>query len=324
MPSVLIGANTLRGKAGRFREILVEAGLTPIDPAGDHTLDDHEMATLLPQVEAAIAGGESYGAKLLAMCPKLRVIARTGVGYDCVDVDAATRHRIAVAITPGVNHDAVAELAFALLLSVAKRVALNHRIVRSGGWDRTLVMPVRNKTLGLVGLGRIGRAMVPRAQAFLMDVIAYDALCPETEADRTMNIERVGFDELLERSDVVSIHCPLTPETRGWFDRDVFTRMRPGAILLNTARGAIVVEEDLRLALLSGHLAGAGLDVLDPEPPRGDNPLLQLDQVVISPHVAGIDTKSMADMADMAATIVAEVLAGRTPPVGIVNTSVLS
>src|SRR5262245_4041429 len=158
MPDVLIGANTLRGQAGRFREILRAAGFTTCDPPGDHTLSDAEMEELLPGMFASIAGGENYSAELLGRCPDLRVIARTGVGYDCIDVDAATRKGIVVAIVPGTNHDAVAEHAFAVLLGVARRVALNDRIVRSGGWDRTLVMPLRGKTLGLVGLGRIGRA----------------------------------------------------------------------------------------------------------------------------------------------------------------------
>lgn len=319
MPAVLIGANTLRGQVGRFREILEAAGFSLVDPSGDHTLTEIEMNAHLPCAFAAIAGGEFYTDALLQRCPELRVIARTGVGYDCVDVETATKRGIAVAITPGTNHDAVAEQAFALLLGVNRRIALNDRLIRSGIWDRTLPMPLRGKTLGLVGLGRIGRAMVARAQAFLMKVVAYDAIYPESEADRAAGIERVTFDALLDRSDVVSLHCPLTPETRGWFGREVFARMRPGSILINTARGGVVVEPDLMQALESGHLAGAGLDVLDPEPPLPGNPLLQLNTVVTSPHIAGIDTLSMADMANKAAWIVCEIAAGRWPEDCIVN-----
>lgn len=318
MPSVLIGANTLRGKPGRFRDILSQAGFDLIDPPGDHTLGDDEMRQYLPQCSASIAGGENYTDALMRQCPHLRVIARTGVGYDCVDVAAASRLGVAVAITPGTNHDAVAEQAFALLLAITRRITINDRDVRSGGWDRTLPMPLRAKTLGLVGLGRIGRAMVARAQAFLMNVIAHDTLAPASPQDLAA-VPRVSFDDLLATSDVISIHCPLNQETRGWFDQSVFSRMRRGSILLNTARGPIINEAHLVAAIQSGHLAGAGLDVLENEPTNPDNPLLRLDQVVISPHIAGIDTLSMADMADKAAWIVAEIAAGRRPADCIVN-----
>jgi D-3-phosphoglycerate dehydrogenase len=321
MPTVLISSGPLRNQPGPFRDLLLRAGFEPIDPPGIHALTPGELHEYLPQAVAVIAGGELYTADILKQCPRLRVIARTGVGYDAIDLTAATARGIAVTITPGTNHDSVAEQAFALLLGVTRRIARNDRIIRAGGWDRSLVMPLRGKTLGLVGLGRIGRAMVPRARAFAMSVLAYDPLAGES-AGALDGAERVDFDELLARSDVVSLHCPLDARTRCWFDRSVFARMKPGAILLNTARGGVVVEADLHAALTTGHLAGAGLDVLDPEPPAPGNPLLALENVVISPHIAGIDTQAMADMAEKAAWCVAELHAGRWPADCVVNPTV--
>ncbi|GIW87017.1 MAG: hypothetical protein KatS3mg108_1341 [Isosphaeraceae bacterium] len=299
-PFVLISSGPLRGKPGRFRDLLTAAGFELLDPPGDHALSVQELAEWLPRCEAVIAGGEPYTAELLEACPRLRIIARTGVGYDAVDLAAATARGIAVTITPGTNHESVAEQAFALLLAVTRRIAWNDRIIRRGGWDRTLVLPLRGKTLGVVGLGRIGRAMIPRAEAFGLNVLAYDPLLPEFTGLGD-GFRLVGFDELIRTSDIVSLHCPLTPETRGLFNRRVFERMRPGSILINTSRGAVVQEADLYEFLVRGHLAGAGLDVLEQEPPDPANPLLQLDQVVISPHIAGIDTQAMAEMAELAA-----------------------
>lgn len=318
MPNVLIGSGPLRNQPGRFREILVGEGFTTLDPAGDGTLTEAEMADWLPRAEALVAGGEAIPGALLESCPRLRVIARTGVGYDSVDVEAATRQGIVVTTTPGTNHESVAEQAFALLLALLRRVALNDRIIRAGGWDRTLVAPLRGKTMGLAGLGRIGRAMVPRARAFGVTVLAFDP-APPTEFEERHGVRRVDFPTLLAESDIVSLHMPLIPETRRLFNREVFARMRPGSYLINTARGGVVDEVDLLAALTQGPLAGAGLDVLDPEPPDPANPLLQLPNVVVSPHLAGIDTRSMADMAEKAAACIAELHRGRWPSDCVVN-----
>lgn len=319
MATVLVSSGPLRNRAGAFRAILAEAGLETVEPPGEHALSADELMVHLSGCDAVIAGGEVYSAELLGCCPRLKVIARTGVGYDAVDVDAATRRGIVVTITPGTNHDSVAEQAFGLLLAVTRRVAWNDRLIRRGGWDRTLVMPLRGKRMGLVGLGRIGKAMVPRAHAFGMSVCGFDPLVRDPRGCADLGVAQVGFEELLAESDVVSLHCPLTAETHRLFDLRVFGRMKRGAILINTARGGVVDEGGLWAALVSGQLAGAGLDVLDPEPPSRDNPLLQLDQVVFSPHIAGIDTQAMSDMAEAAARCIVEVLAGRDPGEAVVN-----
>ena len=321
MPSVLIGSSPIRHEPGTFRELLVAAGFTAIDPSGNDPLSLADLLEHLPGADAIIAGGEPIPAEVIAACPRLRVIARTGVGHDAVDVDAATARGIAVTTTPGTNHESVAEQAFALLLALIKDVPARDASTKAGGWERTPARPLRGTTLGLVGLGRIGRAMATRALAFGMNVVAFDTVA-DADFDARHGIRRAGLDELLAAADVVSLHLPLTPGTRKLFDRRAFAKMKPGALLINTARGGLVDEADLYAALATGHLAGAGLDVFEPEPPRPGNPLLALPNVVVSPHLAGSDARAMADMAALAARCVIDLHQGRWPEGCVVNEEV--
>jgi phosphoglycerate dehydrogenase-like enzyme len=321
MPNVLVGPYHLRNAPGRFREILKAAGFNVIDPVGAPALNEAELRQYLPGAEAILAGGEVLTAAMLDLSPGLRVIARVGVGYDLVDVGAATERRVVLTITPGCNEGSVAEQTFALLLGVARSVGRNDAIIKAAGWDRTLPRPLRGSTLGLLGLGRIGRAVAIRALAFDMKVIAYDPL-PPTEFDARHGIRRLPFDQVLAESDVISLHVPLTESTRHLIRRETLGRTRPGSILINTARGALVDEGDLYESLSSGHLAGAGLDVMEREPPAPDNPLLTLTNVVLSPHLGGIDTRGLADMATSAAQSIVTLHAGRWPAECVVNTDV--
>jgi phosphoglycerate dehydrogenase-like enzyme len=319
MLTVLIGPGPLRNQPGPFREILTAAGFRCIDPPGEHTLSEPEVRAALPETDAFIAGGELVTAELIALAPKLRVIARTGVGYDAVDVAAATARKIPVLVTPGTNQESVAEQAFALLLALTRNIVNNCVSIRAGGWDRTMVQPVRSKTLGLVGLGRIGRAMATRGLALGMRVVAFDPIAGDPDFEARHGIQRLSLDELLATADVVSLHVPLTSETRGMINRATLARMRPGSYLINTARGGLVVESDLAESLASGHLAGAGLDVLNAEPPEPGNPLVGLPNVVLSPHMGGLDVKSMADMAELAARCVVGLHQGTWPAGCVVN-----
>ncbi len=318
MPRVLIGPYLLRNQPGRFRQILTEGGFDPVDPDGDFALTTEQLRPHLASIHAMMAGGERMTPDLFKEAPNLRVIARTGVGYDLIDVDAATAHRVAVTITPGTNQESVAEQTWALLLALARRVVPNDRVIHGGGWDRALVAPVRGMTLGLVGMGRIGRAVAIRAGAFRVRVVAFDTLV-DAEFDRQHGIDRLSLDALLATSDVVSLHVPLTETTRGIVNRDVLAKMQRGSYLINTSRGGLVVEADLRDALRSGHLAGAGLDVLNREPPEAGNPLLGLPNVILSPHIAGTDTQSMRDMAELAASTIVELSKNHWPVDCVVN-----
>ena len=311
---VLIAALPLRHQPGKFRDLLLEAGLEPVDPPREENsgeLSDACVASLLPSCDAMIAGSEKLQGALLETCPNLRIIARTGVGYDAIDMQATNRLGITVTITPGVNQESVAEQAFGLLLGFTRRIAVNSADIARGGWNRTLPIPLRGKTMGLIGLGRIGQAMVPRAHAFGMKVIAFDPFMKESPFGDAVPL--ISLDQVLRTSDVLSLHVPITPETRHLIRRETIGQMPAGAILINTARGGLVNEPDLIEALKSGHIAGACLDVSDPEPPRPESELRTMPNVVISPHLGGIDSKSMADMADVAAWCVVEKLGGRDP-----------
>ncbi len=264
-------------------------------------------------VNALLAGGEHLTAKVFAAVPELRVVARAGVGFDRVDVPAATKHKVVVTITPTANHAAVAEHTLALMFGVARGVALNDRVLRSGQWIRRTLKPVRGRTIGIVGLGRIGRSTAKRCVGLEMKVIAHE-LYPDKEFVKQHGIELVDFQTLLARSDFVSLHCPLNDETRGLMNAAAFGRMKPGSVFLNTARGGLVVEADLIAALQSGHLGGAGLDVFEQEPTDPGNPLFKMDNVVVCPHLGGGDVQSIADMGAEAARSIVSLYRGQWPP----------
>jgi phosphoglycerate dehydrogenase-like enzyme len=322
MPTVLITPEAMRQVNGPYVATLAEAGFDIHYPKNPHLArgecGEEETIAELAGIDATIASGESYSARVLDALPKLRVIARCGVGFDCVDVAAATRRGVPVTITPTSNHEAVAELALALILAVSKSIAANDNYVRSGAWPRDLLMPLRGTTLGLVGLGRIGSSLAVRVGVLGMKVVAFEPH-PDASFASDHQIALVDFEELLARSDIVSVHCPLNDRTRGMFDKHVFAKMKPGSVLINTARGRLVVEEDLVAALQSGHLRGAGLDVFEQEPPSPDNPLLRMQQVVLSPHIAGTDELSMEAMGVEAAECIVQLFQGQWPEGAVVN-----
>jgi phosphoglycerate dehydrogenase-like enzyme len=199
------------------------------------------------------------------------------------------------------------------MFGVARGVALNDRVLRSGQWIRRTLKPVRGRTMGIVGLGRIGRSTAKRCVGLEMKVIAHE-LYPDKEFVKQHGIELVDFDTLLKRSDFVSLHCPLNDETRGLMNAAAFGRMKPGSVFLNTARGGLVVEAALIAALQSGHLGGAGLDVFEQEPSDPGNPLFKMDNVVVCPHLGGGDAQSIADMGAEAARSIVSLQRGQWAP----------
>ena len=323
MPTILIMPTPLRHRPGRFRDVLREAGFTPIDPPGLHRLTEDDLVDAISEADALLAGGDPVTARMIEAGRRLRAIARAGVGYESVDLRAATAREIAVAITPGANHDSVAEQVFALLLAVSRNVLGNDRQIRAGGWERREVRPLRGTTMGVVGLGRIGRSVAERAVGFGMRVVVFDRKS-DPVFDQALGITRIPLDELLAVSDSVSLSLPLNASTRGLFDRHAFAKMKRGAILINTARGGLVNEPDLYEALASGHLGGAGLDVLTSEPPERDNPLLSLPNVVFSPHIGGVDSAALDRMAEQAAHCVIDLYRGHWPEGCVVNEEIRS
>lgn len=260
-------------------------------------------------------------AALLAAAPRLRVVSNLAVGVDNIDLEAATRAGVAVGHTPGVLTEATADLAFALMLAAARRIAEGDRQVRAGKWKtwgpRVLLGPeVFGATLGIVGWGAIGRAVARRAAGFQMRVL-YATRAPSSRAHEGKtngDARRVTMKRLLAESDFVSLHVPLTAATRHLIGAPEFRRMKRGAILINTARGGVIDQHALASALKSGRLGGAALDVTDPEPIRRDDPLLRLENVVITPHIGSASYAARQRMAALAVENMLAVFDGKKPP----------
>ena len=321
MPKALIVPAPLFQQPGRHVDLLRNADFDVVfPPTKMAVLNESEIIAALEGVSAVIAGSEPYNDRVLSAAKQLRVISRSGVGSDAIVLDDATRHRVVVTITPGTNHDAVAETTMALLLALARSVIQLDRDVHAGRWPREPLQPIRGKTLGIVGLGRIGQSVAIRAAGFGVRILAFDAF-PNQEFVQKHSVELVDLNTLLARADFVTLHVPLVTETRGLINRTTLGRMKPGSILINTARGGLVVEQDLLEALKSGALSGAGLDVFEKEPAMG-NPLLQLSNVLASPHVAGVDTQSLAEMANLAAQNIIGLSRGAWPEPCVVNAAV--
>ena len=256
-----------------------------------------------------IRSGTKVTADVLAHADELRVIGRAGIGVDNVDVVAATKRGIVVMNTPGGSNVTTAEHAITLLLSVARCVPQAAAAVRAGRWERErwLGTEVCNKVLGIVGLGNIGAIVAERALGLRMKVIAYDPFVT-AEAAARMRVELVGLDDIWARSDFITLHTPLTPETRGLVNRDTIAKMKRGVRLVNAARGGIVDEAALADAIRSGQVAGAALDVLSKEPPPPDDPLLQLEQVICTPHLGASTGEAQVNVAVAIAQQVADFL----------------
>ena len=255
-------------------------------------------------------------AGLIAQCPQLLCVSSTGAGYDTVDVAACTAAGIAVVNQAGGNADSVAEHTLALMLSVSRRmVESDRRMRREQGFTREDVMghEIRGKTMGLVGMGHIGTRVARLAQAFGMQVIAVDPFLSADEIHKR-GARSVLFSELLAQSDVVSLHCPRDATTLKMMNADTFAQMKPGALFINTARGGLHDEVALTQALASGHLAGAGLDVWDQEPPPLDHPLLAMDNVFATFHTAGVTHEARRNVAVIGAEQILQLLAGERPP----------
>lgn len=305
---------------------LPEAGLTELHEAGldvamrqaDEAPSRAELLTLVPGAHALVTlMSDTVDAELLdAAGPQLAVVANYAVGYDNVDLDACRDRGVRVANTPDVLTAATADFAFALLLAAARRVLEGDRLVRGGGWSgwqpqQLLGAQVTGAKLGIVGMGRIGSAVARRARAFELEVL-YHNRSRDQRAERETGARWVDLEELLSTSDFVSLHCPLTPETHHLIDAAALAKLKPSAVLVNTARGPVVDEAALAEALAERQLAAAGLDVFEREP-EVERRLLDLPNVVLSPHLGSATLETRTAMARLCAEAVVAVLAGREP-----------
>ncbi|MFI5563558.1 2-hydroxyacid dehydrogenase [Amycolatopsis japonica] len=299
-------------------KVLAEAGEVKLSRA-DRPLTPDELRDFV-RGSSAIVGmlhDRIDGGVADAAGPDLKVVANVAVGYDNIDVPALAARGITVTNTPGVLTDATADLAFGLILAVTRRLGEGERLIRSRTpWSFHLGFllgsSLQDKTLGIVGLGQIGQAVARRALGFGMRIVYSGRSRAAEDVEKTLGAKYVPFDELLRSSDVVSLHCPLTPETRHLVDADALKAMKPGAYLINTTRGPVVHEAALADALEAGEIAGAGLDVFEAEPevePR----LLDRENVVLTPHLGSATVETRTAMAVLAAENVASVLTGGNP-----------
>ena len=264
-----------------------------VDPALD-LWDGDVLCQAMQGYDAVIAGSEPWPEAVIAGCPELRVIARAGVGFDAVDMAACDARGIVVTTTPGVNHHAVAEQAIAMMVALSRNVVHRDRQVRSGHWERISGPRLWGQTLGLIGLGRIGQATAIRGRGLGMNVIAADPfVSAETAAE--FGAELVDLEQLYADSDYISLHSPVDESTFRMINQDSIARMKPGVRIINTARGQLIDELALINALRDGQVGGAGLDVFDEEPLTTDSPLVEMDNVILSGHIAGLDDESHRD-----------------------------
>jgi D-3-phosphoglycerate dehydrogenase / 2-oxoglutarate reductase len=321
MSIVLISVVSAKTDAivNRFQERGIEVKLSDIGP---HSTEDEVIAELMG-VDATLATTEPYTRRVLESVDKLKVVARSGVGYDAIDVAAATDCGIIVATTPGSNHKTVADYTVMVMLALTRKLLQCHRNVASlHGFDRPQSHDFFGSTVGVVGTGAIGKQVIQRVSAFECTVLARDIVeSPEVAA--LPNVTYVDLDTLLRGSDYVSVHVPSTPETRHLIGEEELSLMQPSAFLINSARGPLVDEEAVNRAVRQRRIAGAALDVFEFEPLRSDSPLHDCDDLILTPHIAGVTVEASERANIMAAESIIKVLSGE-PPTSCVNPEVLS
>jgi len=305
---------------------LPEAALTALRGAGELRIDERSEAIPRLDLLALVEGADAVltllhdrvDEELLeAAGPRLRCVANVAVGYDNVDVAAAAARGIVVTNTPGVLDDATADLTMALILAATRRLVEGDRLIRAGrpwtwGMSFMLGSGLRGKLLGIVGLGGIGRRVAERARAFGMEIAYHSRHPAPDEIAAELEAERLPLEELLARADILSLHCPLTPETHHLIGEAALASMKPTAVLVNAARGPVVDERALAAALAAGEIAAAGLDVYEREP-RVESALLELENVVLSPHLGSATVETRTAMAELAARNAISVLRGEGP-----------
>jgi len=295
---ILLTTTSFQDTPGAHHDLLAKTRWEIVTARGP--LNEADTLALVGDVDGYICGDDAITRKVLEKArPKLKVLSKYGIGVDKIDVKSCTEFGIPVLFTPGVNHTTVAEHAFLLLLALEKNLLFHTDSTRAGGWKRKTGHELLDKTIGIVGLGRIGKEVAIRARAFGMNVVAFGRSWDEKFAAEH-DVKKVTLDEIYAASDYISLHTNLTPETRDMISAKSFAKMKKGVLILNCARGEIVNTNDMVAALKSGQVGGYGTDVLDHEPPAADHPLLKLPNVVCTPHVASRTYESVVRQATCA------------------------
>ena len=283
---ILITARAFWKSGGEAEALLTSEGFETVRSPKAGPYPATELIPLLQGFDAVIASTDEYSYELMAACPQLKVISRWGVGFDSIDLAAATTLGVIASTTPGAMTDTVADYAFALILGIARRITESDRVMREGGWGEMTGVLVCGKTLGLVGFGAIARGTAKRASGFDMRVLAYDPYLAQDVRLEFPRTEFVTLDRLLAESDFVSLHAAATPETKGMFNAARFAQMKRTAYFINTSRGSLVDEPALIEALKSGQVAGAAIDVYSKEPPPPDAAIRSAPNTLLTTHNA--------------------------------------
>jgi D-3-phosphoglycerate dehydrogenase len=274
-------------------------------------MTEQEILPLLDGIDGYLAGLDFITSKVIEKAPKsLKVISRYGVGYDRVDMQAAAKKGIIVTNTPGMNSQSVADLAMGLIIAAARRIPCLDSKVKHGVWPKSSGIELYQKTIGVIGLGAIGKGVAMRAKGFSMTVLAYDPYIDSAYV-KANGIEEVTLDELFRRSDIISLHLPINEQTRNIINKDSIKIMKPETILINTSRGGLINEQDVYEALKSGKLGGLGLDAFEKEPPDS-SPLFEMDNVVTTPHIGAHTHEAVNNMGILAVRNLLDVLAGKS------------
>ena len=293
---ILLTTTSFQDTPGAHHDLLAQTGWEIIRARGP--LSEADTLALVGDIDGYICGDDAITRKVLEKArPKLKVISKYGIGVDKIDVKSATEFGIPVLFTPGVNHTTVAEHNFLLLLALEKNFLFHTDSTRSGSWKRKTGHELLDKTIGIIGMGRIGREVAIRSRAFGMKVLGFDHHWDEKFATQYDIQQAKSLDDVLKNSDYISLHTNLTPETRDMISAKSIAKMKKGVLILNCARGEIVNTNDMAAALKSGQVGGYGTDVLDHEPPAADHPLLKLPNVVCTPHVASRTFESVVRQA---------------------------
>jgi D-3-phosphoglycerate dehydrogenase len=308
--TVLVSTPSFGARSDAPWAALAEEGMVARTDTDRHPLSAPELAAIVGDADALVVGLDRVDDSVLAAAPALRVVAKHGVGVDNIDVAAAAARGVAVVNAPGSNTGAVADLTFALLLATVRRIVPAHTATAAGRWERFYGPELAGRTLGVIGFGRIGQAVARRAAGFDMTVVAHDPFVPDLQIAE-LGAQPLTLDECLSHADVVTLHVPGTGGTP-LLDAARLALLKPGAYLVNTARGDLVDEQALADALTSGRLAGAGLDAFATEPPNG-SPLLTAPNVVLTPHMGAFSDDANAAMGTTVVRDIARVLRGERP-----------
>lgn len=314
---VLVTATNYSKYCARGKKLLEDAGVEIIENPHQRPYTFEELEKIVGDIDGVVAGIDKWDESVFKLAPKLKGIARFGVGVDNINLNDAKKYGVAVANTPGINSSAVAEQAAALILSVTRNVAFLNQSVRRGEWYRPMVHELKRQTVGLMGFGAIARQLTMRLKGFGPKIIAYDKF-PNEAAAKELGVELVSLEDVLKRSDIISLHMPALEDTVHIVNDENIAKMKDGVIIINTARGALADEKAVERGLKSGKIGGYGTDVFESEPMKADNPLFAFPNYVATPHVSAETYENCDETGIATANILLSVFRGEKPKTSLV------